>query len=259
MAHSSDGTWLAVPTDNEVMLFDARTGQFQPIMSGHSGTVYRVAFAPGGKVLASTSFDKTARLHDVASGRHLVTFRAPTELLGLAFHPNGKMVASGTSGVVRIWDATTGKELAVLKGFAGFVRGLAFRPDGKFLACYDDGGVVHLFEVNGWKPGRKFPGSKPGMGDVAFSADGSLLAAGISDTGVRLFDGRTFQSPAGPARAAGMPVSLACWRNREHSAGGSARQPPGFPPCASTPGLRHGQGVGCPDAADPRNLGSASA
>src|SRR5437764_14900496 len=45
----------------------------------------------------------------------------------LVFSPDGKLLASGgRNGVVRVWDAATGKELHTFTGHAETIRALAF-------------------------------------------------------------------------------------------------------------------------------------
>jgi WD40 repeat protein len=50
----------------------------------------------------------------------------------VAFHPEGKILASGDGdGMVTLWDVTTGKEQRTLR--AHKILHVAFSPDGKTL------------------------------------------------------------------------------------------------------------------------------
>lgn len=54
-------------------MWNAATGAHLVTLAGHAGMVEAVAFSPSGKLLATASYDATARLWDVASGAHLAT------------------------------------------------------------------------------------------------------------------------------------------------------------------------------------------
>jgi WD domain, G-beta repeat len=50
----------------------------------------------------------------------------------VAFRADGEVVATGSQDTsIRLWDAESGKEIAILRGHKGYVDFVAFSPDGK--------------------------------------------------------------------------------------------------------------------------------
>ena len=58
-------------------------------------------------------------------------------VMGVAVAPDGKILATGSEGSVKLWDAATGDLVRSLEGHNGKVKGLAFTKDGKQLITGD--------------------------------------------------------------------------------------------------------------------------
>ena len=94
--------------------------------TGHSSSVYSVAFSPTGKILASGHFDNNITLWDIATGTYLHSLNG---FGPVAFSPNGKVLAS--SGSTKLWDIKSGQELASLISIDE-TDWLVVTPDGLF-------------------------------------------------------------------------------------------------------------------------------
>ncbi len=99
---------------------------------GVSG-VPQLAFAPDGKNIVLGS-GPAIELRELRHGREVRQYAIYGQLQGLAFSPNGKLLAAASDdGSIRVWDAATGAIRAELRGHRGGLHALAFSPDGQTL------------------------------------------------------------------------------------------------------------------------------
>lgn len=118
--------------------------------------------------------------------------------LSVAFAPNGKTVAVGTSaGVVDVFTVATGRLAVELKGDPKLqVQSLAYSPDGTRLVTGASpargAGVVMVWDMKTntsyWKMTRLPGGSTEGNPIVTYDALGKQVLVGDNDGSVRSYD-----------------------------------------------------------------------
>jgi WD40 repeat protein len=154
---------------------------------GHDRPVYRVAFAPDGRRLASGTDDGVIKVWDPTDGQEQLTIRRGVGVSGLAFSPDGKALAvCGRAREVTLYDSVTGTLLRTLPCPA-VVRDLAFNRDGTRLATARADGTLQVWDPNTGRPLLAIRAGRD-LWDVAFSPDGRSVAGACDDGVVRVWD-----------------------------------------------------------------------
>ncbi len=108
------------------------------------------------------------------------------------FSPDGKLLAIGdTDAVVRLWEASTGREILTCKGHTNVVESVAFSPDGEILASGSYDQIIKLWDVKTGECLKVLQGHTGSVMSITFNPDGNILASGSFDGTVRLWDIRT--------------------------------------------------------------------
>jgi WD40 repeat protein len=149
-------------------------------------TVQGLAFSPDGTLLATASWNHTAKIWDLATGGILHTFTGASRMQSVEFSPDGTMLAAANwDGTARIWNVSTGALVRTFSGHVGVVEDATFSPDGTRLATAGDDNTVRLWNVATGIEILTLPGHTSAVTDVAFSPDGTELVSSGRDGTVR--------------------------------------------------------------------------
>src|SRR5262249_2371087 len=132
-------------------------------LTGHKDRVTSVAYSPDGKLIATSSFDGTARLWDAQTGKEVRRLDFPATkqydtFLRITFTPDGAFIVAVArettdASVVIVWDRRTGEKVRTLPAAAG---GFAVSPDGRLIACGEHR-VIRLHDLATGKLVRELP------------------------------------------------------------------------------------------------------
>jgi WD40 repeat protein len=151
LALSPDGRTLAVGHHGDgkepsgtVRLWNVETRQEMRELAGHTREVTRVAFSTDGKQLVSSSFDRTVRIWEVATGKELKRFECGS-LMECAYFVDRdrRVLCSGkeTELTVQLWDIQDGKRL---------LRSPVVEDGSRDLAPLKNGGAAVAAGVDGF-------------------------------------------------------------------------------------------------------------
>src|SRR5207245_2631220 len=170
----------------------------QTLPGAHSDSVVSVAFHADGKHLASRGADGMVKVWDLTATDQAVFTEqsdAPRKVLSsctVAFSPDGRHLAAGNDGAVRVWDWKNRQLLHSLPGHEKIAISVAFSRDGRRLASASTGEGVNLWDTQSWgSPLRTFLAPPHPVSALAFSPDGGQLAEASFSRKVRLWDTAT--------------------------------------------------------------------
>ena len=167
-----------------------------------------LAISPDGSRFAIRFGTKSVAIYSTAKTKFLAKVPVAQAVAGLAWSRRGVLAITGANGLVQLWDGRARPKpirtlagLRSINGVAETISDAAFSPDGSMLAAGD---VNHTRGLTPWRYGTtavwdvrsgrllwKARTKKGWITSVAFSPDGSLVAAGREDGHALVYDART--------------------------------------------------------------------
>jgi eukaryotic-like serine/threonine-protein kinase len=140
------------------------------------------AFSSDGRLLAvagETVSNGEIHVFNINDKSSRPIFSTKTEKMpaGMAFGPDGRRIAFGDVGIVKVWDMLDNRELLTIKAHDQFICALAFSADGARVATAGSDRTVRVWDAETGKPLRVLKGCDGYVRTLAFSPDGRWIAS----------------------------------------------------------------------------------
>lgn len=179
---------------NDARMVDLATGEAGVRFSPH-GAVAAVAITRDGRLVATGSWDGTAKLWDTTTKQvvHQLVGGHSGYINSIDFSPDGSMVATASDdGTVRLWSTQSGEVLPMaFKGHTGRVHSVRFSPDGQQLLTTSSDRTARLWDTDSVQTLHVLTGHQWGVLCGAFSSDGQYVATGSEDNTAKLWNTAT--------------------------------------------------------------------
>ena len=195
-----------------------------------------IALSRDGTLLATGGWTGDLRIWKTADGEPLRTIETDSIVIGMAFSPNSRLVATGGAKGVQVWDLLSGERVGKPIAHARGVLAVEFSPDGKSLLVGSDDGKAAIWEIESLA--EDFPRRVP-----LFGQHGCVVAGQFDPTGGRVVvAGTSGKAHVYDAASGGLLYAVA----HDPGDGGVVRQlQPGWDAPADGERGRDGADLGC--------------
>jgi len=116
----------------------------------HPGRVRAASFSPDGRrIVTASTFDKTARIWDVESGKPVGELMLhPGRVRAASFSPDGRRIVTASEDkTARVWDVESGKPVGEPMLHQGEVMAAGFSPDGRRIVTASTDKTARVWDV----------------------------------------------------------------------------------------------------------------
>ncbi|MFE9446482.1 TIR domain-containing protein [Streptomyces sp. NPDC006602] len=167
----------------------AETAKIQHVLRGHEDRISSVAWHPGGKIVATGSYDHTVRLWDFETDRPLATLRGHTDSVTcIAFDRTGeRLVSGGWDNVARLWDVESFTEIATFTGHTSWVSSVSWSPSERYIATGSQDHTARVWEVSTGQTVCELAGHSEWVRSAEWHPDERLILTGGYDNVAKLW------------------------------------------------------------------------
>ena len=173
----------------EARLWEASSGNERMSFSQH-GTVASACYSPDGKLIATGSWDNSAKVWEVATNRVVRKFEGvhTGSVNSVAFSKDGtRLLTASDDKTAILWSIESGDVVHKFIGHTDRVLSAAFSPDGSLIVTASNDKTARIWRTDGQFV-REFAGHQWGLTCATFMPTGKELITGSEDNTARLWD-----------------------------------------------------------------------
>lgn len=196
---SSDKHIIAL-RNNEIVIHDAfdlrpiNTIKESNSMDSTYPSLDSITLSSDGNLLATTGFEKGIWIWSINGFIKKRQLENSSDAISITFNEDGKQIlASGFNATAGIWNTETGKLLTEIANKPSNILSIAVSPDNKVIATGYTDGKLRLQKLPGLTELALFEGMHAPVTGVAFSPDGTLLAANSSGHELLIIDMKNYK------------------------------------------------------------------
>lgn len=165
-------------------------------LAGHEDWVQALAFAPGGKRLATAGNDRTVRVWDLPAETVAAVLRQEHPVNAVHFAPDGRTLATaGADGAVHLWELSSDALTGRLQASTYPLFSVAYAPDGRSVAAAGKDRILYVWSLS--DGGRRaFEGHSGAINAIAFRPDGKGIVSAGADRIIRVWNAESGQEVA---------------------------------------------------------------
>ncbi len=163
--------------------------------AGHAGRILIWSDADLKAVDLAESIERNEEVSNLTKSQQLVGHTAAVR--GLDFAKSSDLLLSaGHDNTVRVWNASSGESIKVLRGHGRWVRDCIVSDDGRSVVSAGYDGTVRLWDIEGYEElrvlrGKVLSGHEDGIMAAEFSNDSQRVVTASRDRTVKTWDSKT--------------------------------------------------------------------
>ena len=187
--YSPDGKILSIGYQSGALqLWDAEKKLTIQSIKAHDDILFDQYFSSDGNILATISFDNSAKLWDVKTGRQMQTFLHDDHVLCGTFNKEASLFVTGSRDhSIKIWQTSSGKLLHILKGHPSGVNQIIFSKDEKYILSSDISLAI-LWNVETGNKLMEYGSENKSANTAVFSPEGKYIITGSINGNLLKYD-----------------------------------------------------------------------